>query len=120
MMTLIVECSIIGMMNMLVSAYFAGDYDKNNYLNVQFSPGTVFNLFIFFGIFFYLPPFAIYMFARIKLLDSSTKYLRLFSALGYSYASYIPAILLTLIGVNLLKWVFISVACFNQLFGLYK
>lgn len=120
MITLVVECSIIGMINMVVNAYFDDEYDANKFLDVQFSPGTIFNLFFFFGIFFTLPPFAIYMFARIKLLDSSTKYLRLFAALGYSYVSYVPAILLTIIGVNFLKWIFIALACGNQLFGLYK
>ena len=120
MCTLVVECSIIGMMNRVVSAYFAGDYNGLGELNVQFSPGTIFNLFFFFGIFFYIPPAAIYLFARLKLLDNTTKYLRLFAALGYSYASYIPAVLLTLVGINILKWLFIGLACFNQLFGLYK
>ena len=73
----------------------------------------MFNLFTFFLVFFTLPPLAIYIFARIKLLDGSTKYLRLFAALGYSYASYVPAILLTTIGVNVLKWLFLAIACGN-------
>ena len=96
------------------------DYDADDFLNVHFSMLTICNLLIFLSIIFFVPPFAIYMFARIKLLDGSTKYLRLFAALGYSYASYVPAILLTLISIDILKWTFISVACFNQLFGLYK
>ena len=120
MITLVVECSIIGLLNRYISAYMTSDYDANNFLNVHFSFVTICNLMIFLSIFFFLPPFAIYMFARIKLLDGSTKYLRLFAALGYSYASYVPAILLTLISIDILKWIFISVACFNQLFGLYK
>ena len=120
MITLVVECSIIGLLNRYISAYMTSDYDANNFLNVHFSFVTICNLMIFLSIFFFLPPFAIYMFARIKLLDGSTKYLRLFAALGYSYASYVPAILLTLISIDILKWTFISVACFNQLFGLYK
>ena len=120
MITLVVECSIIGLLNRYVSAYLAGDYDANNFLNVQYSMGTITNLFFFLTIFFTLPPLAIYLFARLKLLDGSTKYWRLFAALGYSYASYVPAILLTLIGVSFLKWLFIGLACGNQLFGLYK
>ena len=122
MITLVVECSIIGLLNRYITAYSTSDYDTDDFLNVHFSMLTICNLLIFLSIFFFLPPFAIYMFARIKLLDGSTKYLRLFAALGYSYASYVPAILLTLISfdINILKWTFISVACFNQLFGLYK
>ena len=120
MLTLVVECSIVGLLNRYVNAYFAGDYDANNFLNVQFSTTTICNLLIYLSIFFTLPPLAIYMFARLKLLDGSTKYLRLFAALGYSYISYVPAILLTIVGVALLKWLFIAVACGNQLFGLYK
>ena len=120
MITLVVECSIIGLLNRYITAYMVNDYDANNFLNVHFSMLTICNLLIFLSVFFFLPPFAIYMFARIKLLDGSTKYLRLFAALGYSYASYVPAIMLTLISIDVLKWTFISVACFNQLFGLYK
>ena len=120
MITLVVECSIIGLLNRYVSAYFADDYDANNFLNVQFSMGTITNLFIFLAVFFTLPPLAIYLFARLKLLDGSTKYWRLYAALGYSYASYVPAILLTIIGISALKWLFVALACGNQLFGLYK
>jgi len=120
MITLVVECSIIGYLNRYINAYFEGNYDANNLLNVQFSVLTISNLSIFLGIFFMLPPLAIYFFARLKLLDGSTKFWRIFAALGYSYASYVPAILFTLIAIDLVKWVFIGVACFNQMFGLYK
>lgn len=120
MCTLVVECSIVGLLNRYVNAYFAGDYDANNFLNVHFSVLTICNLFAFFGVFFTVPPLAIYFFARLKLLDGTTKYLRLFAALGYSYISYVPAILLTIIGISIVKWILIGVACFNQLFGLYK
>lgn len=120
MSTLVVECSIIGLLNKYVNAYFDGDYDANNFLNVHFSVLTICNLLIFLAIFFTVPPLAIYFFARLKLLDSTTKYLRLFAALGYSYISYVPAILLTIVGINIVKWILIGVACFNQLFGLYK
>ena len=75
--------------------------------------GTITNLFIFLAVFFTLPPLAIYLFARLKLLDGSTKYWRLYAALGYSYASYVPAILLTIIGINVLKWLFVALACGN-------
>ena len=120
MITLVVECSIIGLLNRYIAAYWAGDYDANNFLNVHFSAGTISNLFMFLLVFFTLPPLAIYFFARLKLLDASTKFWRIFSTLGYSYASYVPAILLTLIGIDLLKWILISLALGNQLFGLYK
>ena len=120
MVTLVVECSIIGLLNRYINAYLAGDYDANNFLNVQFSVSTVSNFTIFLSIFFILPPLAIYFFARLKLLDGSTKFWRIFAALGYSYASYVPAILLTLIAINFLKWIFVGVACLNQLIGLYK
>ena len=120
MITLVVECSIIGLLNKHINAYLAEDYDANSLLNVHFSMLTVCNLFTYFSVFFFLPPLAVYFFARLKLLDSSTKYLRLFAALGYSYASYVPAILLTLVGVEFIRWIVILLACFNQLFGLYK
>ena len=120
MITLVVECSIIGLLNKHINAYFADDYDANGLLNENFSMLTVCNLFFFLSVFFFLPPLAIYFFARLKLLDSSTKYLRLFAALGYSYASYVPAILLTLVGVEFVRWIVILLACGNQLFGLYK
>lgn len=120
MTTLVVECSIIGLLNRYISAYLNDDYDANDLLNVKFSVTIISSLFIFMLIFFVIPPLAIYFFARIKLLDSSTKFWRIFSTLGYSYASYVPAILLTLVGVNFLKWIFVAVACANQLFGLYK
>jgi hypothetical protein len=71
-------------------------------------------------VFFTAPPLAIYFFARMKLLDGSTQFWRLFAALGYSYVSYVPAILLTLIQINLLNWLCVGLACGNQLFGLYK
>lgn len=120
MITLVVECSIIGLLNRHIDAYMAADYDANNLLNVHFSMLTVTNLFFFLSVFFFLPPLAVYFFARLKLLDSTTKYLRLFAALGYSYASYVPAILLTLVGIEAVRWLVIALACFNQLFGLYK
>ena len=120
LMTLVVEVVIVGLFNRYVNAYFEGDYDKDNLLNVKFSAGTISNCFIFMCVFFMLPPLAIYTFARLKLLDGSTKYWRLFAALGYSYASYVPAILLSIIGINILKWILIGLACGNQLFGLYK
>ena len=71
-------------------------------------------------VFFTAAPAIIYLYARLKLLDSSTKFWRLYSTLGYTYVSYIPAIALTLVGVNILKWLFILLALGNQLFGLYK
>lgn len=120
MTTLVVECSIVGLLNKYINAWWAGDYDANNFLNVQFSALTISHLITFFAIFFTLPPLMIYCFARVKLLDGTTQYWRLFAALGYSYASYIPAILLTVIGISWLKWIFILTACGNQLFGLYK
>jgi len=113
MVTLIVECSIIGLLNQYISAYFANDYDANDFLNVKFSATTITTLSFFLIAFFTMPPLAIYFFARIKLLDSSTKFWRLFSALGYSYASYVPAILLTLIGIEFIKWILVSLACLN-------
>ena len=113
MITLVVECSIIGLLNKHINAFLADDYDANNLLNVHFSMLTVCNLFTYFCVFFFLPPLAVYFFARLKLLDSSTKYLRLFAALGYSYASYVPAILLTLVGVEFVRWIIILLACFN-------
>jgi len=120
MITLVVECSIIGYLNMYVNAYFEGDYNDANLLNVNFSMLTICNLFSFVLIFFVTPPLAIYTFARLKLLDGSTKFWRIFAALGYSYVSYVPAILLTLVGISLLKWLWIGLACGNQIFGLYK
>ena len=113
MITLVVECSIIGLLNKYVNAWFEDDYDANNFLNVQFSSATITNLFLFLIVFFTMPPLAIYFFARVKLMDGSTKFWRLFSALGYSYASYVPAIMLTIIGINFIKWILIALACGN-------
>ena len=120
MITLVVECSIIGLLNRYIAAYLNNDYDANDLLNVQFSVTIITSLFFFMLVFFSLPPLAIYFFARLKLLDSSTKFWRIFSTLGYSYASYVVAILFTLIGIDFLKWLFIIIACANQLYGLYK
>ena len=120
MITLVVECSIIGLLNMYINAYVADNYTADKMLDVSYSIGNILNLFFYMLIFFVTPPLAIYFFARVKLLDGSTKFWRLFAALGYSYVSYIPAIMLTLVGVGLVKWIVIGLACANQLFGLYK
>ena len=120
MVTLVVECSIIGLLNMYINAWLSGNYTVEKALNVNFSIGTIFNLFFYMLIFFVGPPLSIYFFARLKLLDGTTKFWRLFAALGYSYATYIPAILVTLVGVSLVKWAVIGLACANQLYGLYK
>ena len=74
---------------------------------------TVSHLFTFMFVFFTLAPAIIYLYARIKLLDASTKFMRLFSTLGYSYVSYVPAILFTLLTLNILKWLFIGAALGN-------
>ena len=76
---------------------------------------SVTNLFIFMAFFFTVAPAAVYFFARVKLLDGETQFLKLFSALGYSYASYVPAIALTLVNIGTLKWLMISIALVNQI-----
>lgn len=113
MITLVVECSIIGLLNMYINAYLSESYTADQMLDVSFSIGTIFNLFFYMLIFFATPPLAIYFFARLKLLDGSTKFWRLFAALGYSYATYVPAIMLTLVGISLVKWIAIGLACGN-------
>lgn len=115
MITLVVECSIIGYFNRSIA-------DWANGLDVveAYAFSHVSNLFFFLFIFFTAAPLAVFLFARLKLLDGTTKFLRLYSALGYSYVSYVPAVLLTLIGINSVKWAVIIAALFNQLFGLYK
>ena len=80
-----------------------------------FSMVSIWNLFFFMSVFFTIAPLIVFFFARVKLLDGQTKFWKLFSALGYSYASYIPAILLTLVNIGALKWLFIYAALFNQL-----
>ena len=115
MITLIVECAIIGYINHSISAWYEGIEAAELYTISHVS-----SLFIFLIIFFTAAPLAVYLFARIKLLDGNTKFLKLYSALGYSYVSYVPAVLLTLIGINSIKWLLILIALFNQLFCLYK
>jgi len=82
--------------------------------------GSVSNVFFFMAFFFTASPFMVYLFARFKLSDAETKFFRLFSALGYSYASYVPAIGLTLINIGTLKWLFIALALMNQLICLER
>jgi hypothetical protein len=74
---------------------------------------SVWSLFLFMTVFFFAAPIIVFFFARVKLLDGQTKFWKVFSALGYSYASYVPAILLTLVNINLLKWLLILAALFN-------
>jgi len=85
-----------------------------------FSMESLTNLFFFVAFFFTVAPFFVYIFAMVKLLDEETQFWKLFSALGYSYISYIPAILLTLLYVGTLKWLFIALACTNQIICLEK
>ena len=115
MITLVVECSIVGYLNHSITSWSTGVDTAE-----VFAVSHVSRLFIFLLIFFTAAPMAVYLFARLKLLDGTTKFLKLYSALGYSYVSYVPAIMLTLIGINSVKWVLILAALFNQLFGLYK
>ena len=80
-----------------------------------FSMESLTNLFFFIAFFFTVAPFFVYVFARVKLMDSETQFWKLFSALGYSYISYIPAIAMTLLPVGFLKWLFIVLALTNQI-----
>ena len=115
MITLVVECSIVGYLNRHITSWASG-LDTTE----VFAVSHVTSLFFFMLIFFTAAPMGVYLFARLKLLDGTTKFLKLYSALGYSYVSYVPAIALTLIGINAIKWIVIFAALFNQLFGLYK
>jgi len=115
MITLVVECSIIGYFNQAISSWASGIDQAEVYVI-----GHVSSIFFFMLFFFLAAPLAVFLFARLKLLDGTTKFLKLYSALGYSYASYVPAILLTLIGVNAIQWGAILAAFANQLIGLYK
>ena len=112
MITLIVECSIIGYTNDSITNFFKSKKEVHA-LTENYTMSTVSNLFFFMAFFFTLAPAGVYLFARIKLLDGETHFLKLFSALGYSYASYVPAIALTLIHVGTLKWLFIALALCN-------
>ena len=58
-------------------------------------------------------PLVIYLYFRVALLSGSLKFLRLFAVFGYASSSYIPAVLLTLIPVNGVKWAVIGVAFVN-------
>jgi len=118
MVTLVVEISIIGYVNRSVGLHQKSQLELMTIDN--FSMLTVSHLFTFTLTFFCAAPAIIYMYARLKLLDSSTKFLRLFSLLGYSFVSYVPAVALTILPMNSLKWLFLLVACGNQLYGLYK
>ena len=108
LVTLVVETSIIGFFNAHISAFMA-----NEALGGTFSVSRITSLFSFLLFFFTMPPLAVYLFARLKLLDDSTRFLRLFSALGYSYVSYIPSIALTIVGINFIHWVLILAALAN-------
>ena len=55
--TLVVECTIISSLNSNVNAYFAGDYDANDILNLHFSVPTILEKFCYFGLLFFAPPF---------------------------------------------------------------
>ena len=118
MITLVVEVTIIGYINRNINMM----YSDPAIVIQNFSMTTVSNLFTFVFFFFTAAPAAIYLYARLKLLDSSTKFWRIYSTLGYSYVSYVPAIAFTLfsININFVKWLFIMIALGNQLFGLYK
>ena len=109
MITLVVECSIVGYFNQSISAYFSPKVDDVEIYVI----GHISSTFFFMLIFFLAAPLAIYLFARVKLLDGGTKFLKLYSALGYSYASYVPAILITLLGVDYIKWLAIILALVN-------
>lgn len=109
MVTLIVEVSIVGYINRNVNVMF-GDSELALH---NFSMSTVNSIFSFMLFFFCAAPAGIYLFSRVKLLDSSTKFLRFYSLLGYSFVSYLPAVLLTLVSVNVLKWLFIILALTN-------
>ena len=116
MVTLVVEVAIIGYINHNLTSWAAGTLDSTE----VFAASRVSNLFFFMLFFFTAAPLGVYLFARLKLLDGNTKFLKLYSALGYSYVSYVPAIALTLIGLQFIKWLAISAALGNQLYGLYK
>ena len=107
MITLVVECSMVGNFNRSVTNYFKSHTADAGNISDSFSIASISNVFIFMAFFF-------------KLLDGETKFLRLFSALGYSYASYVPAIGLTLVNIGTLKWLFIALALMNQLISLER
>jgi hypothetical protein len=114
MITLIVECSIVGYMNHHIYLLMhEGSSQKVNISDDSFSVATLSHLFTFMAFFFTIAPLGVYLFARLKLLDGQTRFLKLFSALGYSYVSYIPAIMLTVIDVSLFKWLVIALALGN-------
>ena len=121
--TLVVECSIIGNFNRDLTEYFregkVGE-DSVQVITKSFSPSSIWNLFIFIAFFFTIAPFGVYLFARIKMLDGETQFLKLFSALGYSYISYVPAITLTLVNIGTMKWALIALALMNQIICLHR
>jgi hypothetical protein len=65
-------------------------------------------------------PAGIYLYSRMGLLSANVKFLRLFAIFGYSMVSYLPAILLTLLNFNLLKWLFVGLGFVNQILCLRK
>lgn len=117
---LVVEYSIISPLNPYTNAYFAGDYDTNDHLNLHFSALDSLEIFIFLGLFVWYPPLMVYVFLLKRSHDGTPKFWRIFAAFGYSFVSYVPAILLTLTGVNTVKLIVIGVACINQLIFLNK
>ena len=80
MITLVVEVAIIGYINHNLTSWAAGTLDSAE----VFAASKVSNLFFFMLFFFTAAPLGVYLFARLKLLDGNTKFLKLYSALGYT------------------------------------
>jgi hypothetical protein len=72
MITLIVECSIVGFFNQTVASYFRqhqslpGDAEM---ITEAFSMESLTNLFFFVTFFFTIAPLFVYIFARVQLMD---------------------------------------------------
>ena len=111
MNTLVVECSIMIYLNHHISQFMSATSSLQLDFESNFSVSRVSNLFFFFFACFVLAPAAIYLFARIRLLDGNTHFFRLFSIFGYSFAPYVPAIAFSIINVRPLVSLVILAAC---------
>lgn len=70
MVTLVVECSIVGYFNQSVTNYYkVREHEEDLVDDAVFSMASLSNLFAFMALFFTASPLFVYLFARLKLLD---------------------------------------------------
>lgn len=121
--TLVIETIIVGYVNFKVdhSAHTAitTSSDNKDAVVVQansterFHMSSLYSLFMMVIVFYNMCPAGIYLYYKCGLKSTSLKFLRLYSIFAYSGVGYLPAVLLTLLPFNLLKWVAVLLAFGN-------